>query len=80
MGFEVISNEIEADFIICRERHYSRTSLAKMLDTPRQTVAGWAVKKIGPEYIKVGRKVLYSESAIKRWLKEKTVKFDEVDT
>lgn len=33
-----------------------------------QTLANWRAKKRGPQYIKVGKKILYRCSVIERWL------------
>lgn len=40
-------------------------------DTPVKTLYNWRAKGVGPRGIRVGRKVLYRVSEVRRWLAEK---------
>lgn len=79
MGFRKMSNTIEPDITICDERFFTRSALAKGLGKSNQTLAGWATRKFGPSYVQIGRKVLYPENEVKRWIKDRTVSFKNAD-
>lgn len=46
--------------------------LAERLSVHPATLARWRSEGTGPDYIKVGRTILYPESAIQDWLKRNT--------
>jgi hypothetical protein len=50
-----------------------RTAAADYLKTPPTTLAQWAYRGIGPEFFKVGRRVLYRKSELDRWLDSQRV-------
>lgn len=62
------------DFIIADEKYYSRGALATALKKSEQTLAGWGVRGYGPPFITIGRKPLYPENGLKRWIKSQMVK------
>ena len=58
----------------------SRSQVAKFLGLPSPgTLAQWAHRGIGPEYIRVGRHARYRWSEVERWLDERTVRADGGD-
>ncbi|MFD1511191.1 helix-turn-helix transcriptional regulator [Lacimonas salitolerans] len=54
--------------------YLTREQLAEKLGVTKDTVARWSTQGIGPDLIKVGRKVFYSEEAIREWLKTRVVR------
>lgn len=56
------------------EEYLTREQLADKLGVTRDTVARWSTQGIGPDLIKVGRKVFYHEHAIRDWLKTRVVR------
>lgn len=54
--------------------YLTREQLAEKLGVTTDTVARWSSQGIGPDLIKVGRKVFYSEEAIRAWLKTRVVR------
>ena len=56
------------------EGYLTREQLAEKLGVTRATVARWSTQGIGPDLIKVGRKVFYHEDAIRDWLKTRVVR------
>lgn len=49
------------------ERYFTTDELAGMYRTSPSTVRYWRHTGYGPEGVKVGRRVLYAESEVKRW-------------
>lgn len=51
--------------------------LAEQLDVAEITLRKWRSQKRGPPFIKAGRQVLYSRTAVTKWLErlEKTPQF-----
>lgn len=54
--------------------YLTREQLAEKLGVTTDTIARWSTQGIGPDLIKVGRKVFYSEEAIREWLKTRVVR------
>lgn len=54
------------------ERLYDTNELAALLKLTRRAIERWRMTGAGPEFIRAGGKVLYSESAIDRWLAANT--------
>jgi len=54
------------------EREYppllSSFDAADYLKIPRQTLAMWRHKGVGPAYVKVGRRVMYRRIDLDRWI------------
>jgi predicted DNA-binding transcriptional regulator AlpA len=46
----------------------SAAEVAGILAIPEKTLAEWRSRGIGPEYLKIGRYVRYSWSAVNEWL------------
>ncbi|WP_457650858.1 helix-turn-helix transcriptional regulator [Profundibacter sp.] len=45
-----------------------RKELARELNVTPDTLARWAGNRIGPPWVKIGRRVLYRRSAVAEWL------------
>lgn len=43
--------------------------LANALEVSEGTLANWRAKKKGPAWVRVGRKVMYRQEAVREWLK-----------
>jgi len=56
------------------EGYLTREQLAAKLGVTRDTVARWSTQGIGPDLIRVGRKVFYHEDAVRDWLKTRVVR------
>lgn len=52
----------------------TREALAEKLGVTPDTLARWSTQQTGPELIKVGRKVFYSQEAVREWLKTRVVR------
>jgi hypothetical protein len=55
------------------ERLLSRREAADLLRVPPATLAGWAYKRSGPKFYRVGRFALYSERDLTTWLEQRVV-------
>ena len=53
------------------EPSYTRDELAEMLHCSASTLAKMAMTKLGPPYLRVGRKVRYPLSGVKKWLDDR---------
>ena len=53
------------------------TEVAELLRTPKSTLYSWRRRKIGPQAIKVGRKILYRREDVQWWLQ--TQKYSQTD-
>jgi excisionase family DNA binding protein len=53
------------------EQFLSRKEVADLTRLSYHTLASWASSGEGPEFIKVGKRVLYRKSEVIRWLHEK---------
>lgn len=42
--------------------------LAEMLKVTEETLREWRRQKIGPDFVKVGKSVLYRETDVQQWL------------
>ena len=57
---------------------FDTRDLAERLTSPSgngpspRTLEGWRDRGIGPEFVKVGHRVFYRQSAAERWLDEQT--------
>jgi len=49
---------------------------AKFLDVGLQTMRNWRCRRQGPDYIKMGRSVRYSERDLLRYLESRKIKVD----
>lgn len=48
-------------------------AVAAQLNGPSpRTLERWRMQGLGPKFIKVGRRVLYRQSAVERWLDQQT--------
>jgi DNA-binding XRE family transcriptional regulator len=50
--------------------YVERAKLAKRIDRTERTLYRWEREKIGPPVTRVGRIILYRETAIEEWLKK----------
>lgn len=50
-----------------------REEAAAYLRKPAATLAAWAYRGTGPEFFRVGRRVLYRRSELDRWLERQRV-------
>jgi len=50
-------------------RFYTTPELSMLLHVPEATLYRWRSYRQGPQAIKVGKRLLYPESAIQAWLK-----------
>jgi hypothetical protein len=48
------------------------TTLGEWLGVPVSTLNQWAYRKVGPDYIKLGRHRRYDPATVRRWLNEQT--------
>jgi predicted DNA-binding transcriptional regulator AlpA len=69
---------IEPDIIIVGTPCYTRPALAKALGKSEQTVAGWRTRGFGPSFILLGRKVVYPQKEVLKWLDSQIVTPGEV--
>lgn len=53
--------------------HLTAPELATRLHTAQQTLAHWRNKRIGPPYLKFGRRVLYPVAAVEDWEQKQMV-------
>lgn len=51
----------------------SREDLAVELGLSLQTLKRWAMRREGPPWMKVGRKVLYNRDSVKEWLRSREI-------
>ncbi|WP_457646424.1 helix-turn-helix transcriptional regulator [Profundibacter sp.] len=49
----------------------SRADLAQELGVTTGTLARWATERTGPPLVRVGRRVFYRRSAVRKWLIER---------
>ncbi|WP_210877234.1 helix-turn-helix transcriptional regulator [Roseovarius autotrophicus] len=56
------------------EGYLTREELAEKLGVQPQTIAKWSTYGIGPEFVKVGRRVYYHEQTVREWLKTRVVR------
>jgi len=47
--------------------------VAEELHNETKTLANWRTKRIGPPFIRVGKRVLYRRSDLEKWLESKRV-------
>ena len=47
-----------------------REALARELNVTPDTLARWAGNRIGPPWVKIGRRVMYRRSAVAEWLEK----------
>lgn len=50
-----------------------REEAAEYLRIPTATLSAWAYRSIGPEFFRVGRRVLYRRGDLDRWLEAQRV-------
>lgn len=55
------------------EAFYSPEQLSKITEIPLQTLSNWRAKKFGPEFCKLGARVLYKGQAVLDYLESTTV-------
>lgn len=67
-----LETESRAAMARCRSPLGSRAEVARYLDVPVSTLNYWALKKIGPPFIKVGRVARYDWALLDGWLAERT--------
>jgi helix-turn-helix protein len=72
MKNELFKEEIVPDIIIAENRYYTRKKLAKLLKKSEQTIAGWRSRRFGPAFIIIGKKCLYPEDELLKWLHSRT--------
>jgi len=64
---------IEPDIIIAGRPCYTRPALAKALGKSEQTIAGWRTRGFGPPFIQIGRRVVYPQQEVLKWLDRRLV-------
>lgn len=47
---------------------YTPDELAVLLDVTTDTLAEWRSKKTGPDFVKLGKKVMYRADDVKEWM------------
>lgn len=52
---------------------YTTKQIAQMFQISKFTLEGWRREGVGPEYYKVGQRVLYDISAVKNYLEQNKV-------
>ena len=57
-------------YFTVRPGYFSPSSLADYLDISRRTLDRWHSLRFGPPRIKIGKLVLFRQSAVERWLEE----------
>jgi len=50
----------------------TRPEVAEFLRTPVATLGQWAFRRVGPPYMRVGRKALYRRSDVEKWLEDQS--------
>jgi hypothetical protein len=56
---------------ISDRRFLLRAEVGDLIRTPSSTLAQWAVKGIGPPFLKVGKRCLYPREGVERFLEER---------
>lgn len=51
----------------------TRAEAAEYVRAPVTTLAAWAYRGLGPEFFRVGRRVLYKREDLDHWLEEQRV-------
>lgn len=51
----------------------TQDELAAILEVSKDTLADWRRQKLGPDFVRVGKLVLYREADIMEWVKRNTV-------
>lgn len=70
-GIQKMEKLITPDLCILGVRGYSRLELARALNISKHTLSTFAVKKIGPKFIRFGNKAFYPEKEVKKWFEGK---------
>lgn len=52
---------------------YTPDELASVLDVTIDTLAEWRSKRTGPDYVKLGKKVMYRTYDVEDWMKRNVV-------
>jgi excisionase family DNA binding protein len=55
------------------EEFLIRTEAADYLRVPVATLAAWAYRHTGPQFYRVGRRVLYRRAELDRWIEDQKV-------
>ena len=66
------TNEVP-DVILAGIPCFSGQVLARTLEKSEQTLAGWRTRGLGPPYFSIGRRVLYPEHGVLKWLESTLV-------
>ena len=61
------------DMIVAGEPCFTRRGLARAFAKSEQTLAGWRTRGFGPPYFSIGRRVLYPEQGVLKWLESTLV-------
>ena len=56
----------------------SQDELAAMLDVARETLREWRRQKIGPDFVRFGKVVMYREQDVHAWMEKNLVPVDRV--
>jgi predicted DNA-binding transcriptional regulator AlpA len=59
------------------DRLLDKDELAERLHLPPKTLNFWRHKGIGPKGVRIGKRVLYRESAVEAWLDSQFAEIDE---
>lgn len=62
---------------VALEPHYTPEEMAELLRVTTRTLGRWRDQRIGPPYVKIGRKVRYPQSGAVRYLAQQTHGGDE---
>ena len=52
---------------------YTPDELASVLDVTIDTLAEWRSKRTGPDYVKLGKRVMYRSADVEEWMKRNVV-------
>lgn len=58
---------------MAEDEFLTREEASELLRKPPATLAAWAYRRIGPDFFRVGRTVLYRRSDLELWLESQRV-------
>lgn len=52
---------------------YTPAELASVLDVTPETLTEWRYKRVGPDYVKLGKGVMYRAADVEEWMRRNVV-------
>lgn len=66
-------DEVKPQIVFLGERYFTRTDLSRATGLSPQTYAGYATRGKGPAFVKLGKRCLYSEKSVQKWIQDQTI-------